>query len=1104
MSLLQDFTWKTKYDSDHVSLVREFYEPALASAVRYDRTTGFFAARVLTLAARGIEGLVRNGGRMRMVVGCTLDPAEVEAIERGEDLRGTIEARLLAMPLAPESGDEKAALELLSWMVARRLVEIKVAVPCDHLRRPCPATGIFHEKAGTVEDKTGDRLAFNGSVNETPSAWGGGNWESFHVFAEWRGDTDRRRVEDEEASFQRLWNNKARHCLVVDVPDAVRDNLLQFLPANDQMPAKLQEQEPPLGPPPGAVPEPPTPFAAAEDLRPLVWGIIKHAPSLPNGGERIGEATAVVTPWPHQVRAFQRLYDRWPPRLLIADEVGLGKTIEAGMLLRQAWLAGRARRILVLAPKAILTQWQIELREKFNLNWPIYDGQKLKWYPSKALGEASERKVSSSQWHLELCVLASSQLMRRADRAKELLEDAEGWDLVVLDEAHHARRKGAGLTKDKKPNQLLALMQRLRERTHGLVLLTATPMQVHPVEVWDLLSLLGLPDAWDEQAFTSFFDRAAASNPSHADFEFMARLFQRAEAHFGELDREAVARYVKGGGKLAVKKVLSALRDKAQTERKRLENDRRRAAVRIMQAGSPVGRLISRHTRELLREYFKAGKISTPIATRQVTDRFVPLSAAERAVYDAVEDYIATTYNQAKPDEKNAIGFVMTIYRRRLASSFAALRETLRSRLDDVSRPQIAAGATDEDILDDDTADEAIDVDEATSLLDTALAAEEKQDIVSLLAAVRRLPDDTKTGVLLAELEALRGSGYEQVLVFTQFTDTMDFLRERVRAARFRVMCFSGRGGEVFGSDGVWRNVSRDDVKRIFRQGQADILLCTDAAAEGLNFQFCGAVVNYDMPWNPMRVEQRIGRIDRLGQRHAEIRIVNLHYDDTVETDVYRALRERIGLFTKFVGKLQPILSSLPKAIAGVTLVAPKDRRDRDRAGLVSRIDGELATAEESGFDLDAIIQADLEEPARPVAFYDLPALDRVIRRPDLLPPGVEVKSLGHSEYQYSMPGMKQPLRVTTNPEFFDEHAGSTELWSPGSPLFPAPDDALPREVVEAGDPRLAVVCVGRSHRYPGSAAGQAWIAPDFDETPADLREMGAPAESAGNEQEES
>ena len=88
-------------------------------------------------------------------------------------------------------------------------------------------------------------------------------------------------------------------------------------------------------------------------MRRLIWGYIKHAPSLPNGGERIGEATAAVEPWPHQIRAFHRMYDNWPPKLLIADEVGLGKTIEAGLLLRQAWLAGKAKRILIFAPKAV-------------------------------------------------------------------------------------------------------------------------------------------------------------------------------------------------------------------------------------------------------------------------------------------------------------------------------------------------------------------------------------------------------------------------------------------------------------------------------------------------------------------------------------------------------------------------------------------------------------------------------------------------------------------------------------------------------------------------------------------------------------------------------
>ena len=1039
---MSDRIWKAKYDSDGASLIEEFYGPALASAVQYDRTTGYFSAGVLTLASRGVEALARAGGRMRLVVGCTLSEAEAEAITRGESLKDQVETRLAAMPLKPESATEKDALELLSYMVARGSLEVRVAIPCDAARRPVASQGLFHEKAGIVVDKTGDRVAFNGSINETPQGWAG-NWESFHAFTSWTGEDGRRRVEAEEDSFGRLWANKAKHCVVIDVPTAVREDLLRFLPPDDLPPKRLlagPEPAPPAQPTPIEPPSINQPAAPPSvDLRRLVWGLIQNATQAA-GGDLVGEAGSIVTPWPHQIRTFDRVYRSWPPRLLIADEVGLGKTIEAGLILRQAWLAGRARRVLVLAPKAVLTQWQIELREKFNLNWPIYDGQKLSWYDSFARGNEVERKVSRSEWHLEPFVLTSSQLMRRLDRAPELLDQAEPWDLVVLDEAHHARRKGGGTGKDQKPNQLLTLMQALRPKANGLLLLTATPMQVSPIEIWDLLNLLGLPQGWDAKSFEQFFEKASTPNPSHDDFEFLAGLFRQSEAHFGDTPDEALVRFMPGGSGLATRKVVRALRDPVKVERKRLEADRRAAAVRMMQACSPVRRLISRHTRELLRRYFKAGKMSTPIPTRAVEDRFVTLSIAERRVYERVEDYISTTYNQARPDQKNAVGFVMTIYRRRLASSFEALAQTLAGRVDRVDNQADALERLDDDVNGEEVAEEPLDSDEARQLEIKALQAEELADLAGLLGAVRELPPDTKLGYLFQALRDLKTNGHDQTLIFTQYTDTLDFLRDQLVGEGWRVMCFSGRGGELLGHDSHWRTISRDDVKREFRAGNADILLCTDAAAEGLNFQFCGSLVNYDMPWNPMRVEQRIGRIDRLGQKFPEIRIINLHYQDTVETDVYIALRERIGLFTKFVGKLQPILASLPRSLATATLARGEDRA-RVRDDLLSRLSGEVRVAEEAGFDLDAILESDLEEPERPEPPYRLADLEEVLRRPELLPAGVVVKRLGPGQWDYRAPGLP-PLRVTTRADLFDEHPGSLELWSPGSPTFPRDVDA--------------------------------------------------------------
>ncbi|MBY5746152.1 DEAD/DEAH box helicase family protein [Rhizobium leguminosarum] len=1049
MTLLRDTAWRLKYTPDDGDLVRLFYVPALRSAVRYDRLTGYFSARALALAARGVEGLIVNNGRMRLIVGCTLGEEEVAAIERGESLRDTVERTLIKMPILSADPRTIDALELVAWMVANGFLDVKLAVPCDLDRKPIRDDSIFHEKTGIVEDKTGDRLAFNGSINETEFGWTR-NWESFNAFTSWN---DGPRVDEEEASFAKLWADRARRAITLDVPTALREQLLTFLPDPGRQPKRLTEHnDQTTGTTDrklrtGADPkdEPVTssspPSVSVNEERQAIWEKIANAAIQPVGGDRVGEATSAVVPWPHQIRAYHRLYDNWPPKLLIADEVGLGKTVQAGLLLRQAWLSGRLKRALVLAPKNVCKQWQIELREKFNLNWPIYDGQKLTWYRSPARQHDYESPVSRLEWHREPFVIMSSHLARRQDRQREILEGADSYDLVVLDEAHHARTRGAGTPQAKGPNRLLQLMRSLRRRTNGLILLTATPLQVHASELWDLLDLLGLPAAWTSDAFVRFFSEVGKDPVTNESLDWLSVLFRANEAHFGELSRAVAERQTRLGG-LKTRKVLQALRDPVSIPRRQLSPEERRAAISIMKRSTPVSALVSRHTRELLRNYFKAGKLATAVATRQVEDRFIPLSMEEGDIYSQVETYISDTYNAAAPDARNAVGFVMTIYRRRLASSFHALRQTMEKRKSGVGDLFTAADEAriDENVADQVEAGEEIDIETVSEDERRALAFEEIATIETIVNEIKRLPTDTKALELSKVLSELKGSGYPQVMVFTQFADTMDYLRELLAAAGSSVMCFSGRGGEIRNTDGTWTLISRDEVKRRFREGRSEVLVCTDAAAEGLNFQFCGALVNYDMPWNPMRVEQRIGRIDRLGQRFSDIRIINLHYEDTVEADVYRALRSRISIFEKVVGGLQPILTKLPRLIEESVLSKSADPAAK-RDDALQALDTAIAAGEGSALNLDDFADEDLDVPARPDPAINLSDLRTILDRPILLPSGSEALHLNEKDYRFVDGFLPHAVRVTVDREFYEMHSDSVEFWTPGSPTFPDLDN---------------------------------------------------------------
>jgi hypothetical protein len=297
---------------------------------------------------------------------------------------------------------------------------------------------------------------------------------------------------------------------------------------------------------------------------------------------------------------------------------------------------------------------------------------------------------------------------------------------------------------------------------------------------------------------------------------------------------------------------------------------------------------------------------------------------------------------------------------------------------------------------------------------------------------------DSKGAEFLKAIEELQLQGYKQVIVFSQYTDTVDALKELlIGAGRTSLMAFTGRGGEILQRGGVWKALNREATKRGFKEGKAEILLCTDAAAEGLNFQFCGALINYDMPWNPMRVEQRIGRIDRIGQAHEQMQIINLHLEGTVEADVYQALKARIASFEHIVGKLQPILAKVASSISQATL-AGRDQREKARASAVAAVEQE---PEIKGLDLDGVLQdldaiRDLVNTLQPSPLT-LADLEAILRQPELLPPGCSARPIGTYDFAWTQPGLDKEMRVTCNASYYEDNSDSCELWVPGSPLFP-------------------------------------------------------------------
>jgi superfamily II DNA or RNA helicase len=592
-------------------------------------------------------------------------------------------------------------------------------------------------------------------------------------------------------------------------------------------------------------------LASGADRARKAW-LCFEAHALPAMESASALTSARIDLLPHQVVLTHRIATASPRRYLIADEVGLGKTIEAALLLRELASRGELNRALMVVPAGLVNNWHRELNEVFQLNFEVFGSE----------GDITDRKTNAFAKHDRL--IASIDTLKRPARIKRLL-DAPRWDLVVFDEAHHLTASRTGGKVRKTENYKLA--EALKDHARDLVLLSATPHQGNHFQFWMIIQLLnptlfGSPDAM-------------VSNRHRLN----AVMFRRTKADACRPD------------------------------------------------GSPL------------------------FARRWVHTESFLMCPEERRFYEKLREYLEEGFDLARRqgNQGRALGFLMTIFQKIAASSFAAVRRTLKRRLlmltlheallrdkdldiesrerlteeakelihEDFNLPRDTVGRSEVDRvladlkyrlvkkLDEEALEMVADpyaAEYTSTHAEDAVASavqfrlpEERLRIRDLLSAFPQ-QRETKLQKLLDGLGVLwRQNPHEKIVIFATYLGTVEMIAREIEQT------FPGQGVVVLRGGDHGAKVA---AERRFRLVDGPrVLVCTAAGREGINLQFARILFNFDLPWNPMDVEQRIGRIHRYGQNHTA-QVYNLVLSDTIEGRIFLLLDEKLTEIARTVGKV--------------------------------------------------------------------------------------------------------------------------------------------------------------------------------------------------------
>lgn len=825
-----------RFSSRRERLDHVFLRDRLTGAKSYRRIAGYFRSSIFELVGEEIDAIPT----VQIVCNSELDAADVLISKHARET--ALKERWNEASPEVEALLHRERYRKLHALLTSGRVEIRV-VPKDRV--------FIHGKAGVIEAADGSRTCFLGSINETKSAFA----QNYEILWE---DPSPEGVAWVEEEFAALWAD------AYPLPEAILEEVrrvaerieIRFADAKpDEMPAAALAESPI--------------YRGGEQLQP--W------------------QRSFVTMFLQHREAYGRT------RLLLADEVGVGKTLSLAASAMVSVLLDDGP-VLILCPSTLTLQWQVELADKLGIPSAVWSSTKKVWLDPRGHEIRTRGPEDIARCPAQIAIVSTGLIFHDSEERQHLL--ARKFGTVVLDEAHKARRRGGLGSKKEEPNNLLDFMLRMGSRTRNLLLGTATPIQTEIYELWDLLRILnaGADFVLGRELFGRWADWEKALPivkgtetpvedregwewlrnplpPAHEDALFATLRLQlglpdqafftdRGFGSMGFLEQQTVAQALVPG---FLREHNPVVRHAVLRRRKTLED-----------AGllERVGVSVHPNPEAVAGAYPGVGFEGLGLLTNHPFD----------LAYQAAEAFTAALRHRTK-----AAGFMKTLLLQRICSSFASGRATAERMLR-------------REVLEDE---------EQTRLVEEVLGALTPVEAGYLRTIAEELsrPEarDPKVAAVRYFLTEHRTDGKTWLehgcIVFSQYYDTVRALAEQLAAALpgEPVAVYAGAGKSGILRSGDFASVEREDIKAAVKRREIRLLVATDAACEGLNLQTLGTLINVDLPWNPARLEQRLGRIKRFGQVRQSVDMLNLVYHDTQDERVYgvisRRMKDRYDIF---------------------------------------------------------------------------------------------------------------------------------------------------------------------------------------------------------------